>query len=240
MPIAMLAFVMLLLACDQKASDTAATNDKSPTPVTTSRAPQEPATSGKPRAWPTGPFAHNCSPDKAVAEGDFDGDGKIDRVDFSPAYPNDAGFVGWTLRQHYGDGRDISTNVDTECPEAIGGTDIDQDGSDELLFDTGKGMTAAIVDLLVYDKGRLRQVTYRPRDTTIYVGRSNGGASDMRCYPTAGESVLEVLEVDRAAKRTTASAFVLQGRELEKTGTYHVRGNAVGRIRCFGLRWNGY
>lgn len=101
-------------------------------------------------------------------------------------------------------------------------------------------MTAALIDLLVYDKGKLRLATYQPRDTTLYVGSSNAGASDIRCYPTEAEPVLEILEVDRANGRTVATTFALRGSVLQKTGEYPVRGTATGRIRCFELRWNGY
>lgn len=236
---ATLSSIVLLLACDQAAPDKT-TAGRPPTSIPKSPANQESDTDGKPTAWPRGPFAHNCSPDNALAEGDFDGDGKLDRVDFYPRYADDAGFVGWILRQRYGDGRGTSTKVDAECPEAIGTTDIDNDGSDELFVDTGKGMTAALVDLLVYDRRKLRNVTYRPSDTTLYVGSSNAGSSDIRCYPSDTERVLEVLEVDGAKGRTTASTFALRGSVLQKTGEYPVRGTATGRIRCFGLRWNGY
>lgn len=236
--IAVLSSLVLLLACDQPAPDRT-TPDGPPISVSRSPAAQESPTDEKPTAWPTGPFAHNCSPDNAVAEGDFDGDGKVDRVGFHPSYA-DGDLVGWILRQRYGDGRRIGTKMDAECPEAIGTTDIDNDGNDELFFDTGKGMTAALVDLLVYDKGRLRHVTHRPSGTTLYVGGNNSGSSDIRCYPTEAEPVLEVLEVDRAEGRAIASTFALRGSVLQKTGEYPVRGTATGRIRCFGLRWKGY
>jgi len=237
--IATLSSIILLLACDQAATDKTPTK---PPPTTISESPtsQEPVTEQEPTPWPTGPFSHNCSPRNALGEGDFDGDGKLDRVDFYPGHTSDAGFARWILRQRYGDGLRASTSIDTECPEAIGATDVDQDGNDELFFDTGKGMTAALVDLLVYDKGKLRQVTYRPRNTALYLGSANAGVSDIRCYPTEGVSVLEVLELDRAKGRTIASTFVLEGRELRRTGTYPVRASATGRIRCFGLRWTGY
>lgn len=237
--IATLSFVLLLVACDNGTSDRSPA-DQPPTSIATSAADQEPAPSETPNAWPKGPFAHNCLPENADAEGDFDGDGKLDRVDVYPAYANDAGFVGWVLRQRYGDGRILTNRVDAECPEGIGAADVDQDGNDELFFDTGAGMTAALVDLLVYDTGNLRHVTYRPDDTTLHVGSSNAGSSDIRCYPTDTERVLEVLELDRAKGRTIASTFALRGSVLEKTGEYPARGTATGRIRCFGLRWNGY
>lgn len=237
--VATLSLVLLLLACDNGTSDRSPA-DQPPTSIATSAAAQEPTPSETPNAWPKGPFAHKCLPENADARGDFDGDGKVDRVRFSPAYANDAGFVGWVLRQRYGDGQGLRQRVDAECPEAIGAADIDQDGNDELFFDTGKGMTAALVDLLVYHRGRLRHVTYAPRNVTLYVGSSNARASEIRCYPTDTEPVLELLEVDRPAGRTTARTFALYGRVLEETGEYPVRGSATGSLRCFGLRWKGY
>lgn len=231
--------VVLLVACDDGTSGRLPVSDPS-NPVTPSSTNEEPTPSPSSAGWPTGPFGHNCLPERADAEGDFDGDLKVDRVDFYPAYADDAGFLGWVLRQRYGDGRGLSQRVDAECPEAIGAADVDQDGKDELFFDTGEGMTAALVDLLVYDRGKLRHVTYAPRNVTLYVGASNAAASDIRCYPTDTEPVMELLEVDRAAGRTTARTFALHGRVLEEIGEYPARGSATGRIRCFDLRWKGY
>lgn len=189
--------------------------------------------------WPKGPFAHNCLPENADGEGDFDGDGLRDRIDFYPGYSS-AGFVGWSLRQRFGDGRAVNQLIQAECPEVIGAADIDGDERDELFFDTGKGMTAALVDLLVYRAGKLREIDYRPKATTLYVGGSNAATSDLRCYPTEGRPVLEITTVDHAKRRITATTYVLIDDVLRRTGTYPIRGNATGKLACFGLRWKGY
>ena len=190
-------------------------------------------------SWPPGPFAHNCLPENATGDGDFDGDGLRDRVDFFPAYSSE-GFVGWALRQRFGDGRIASKLIDAECPEVIGATDVDQDGNDELIFDTGKGMTAALIDLLVYRRGKLQAVEYRPRDTTLYIGTSMAGRSDLRCFPTEGTPLIEIVTVYLQRERVTSTSFSLRGGTLVRTGTFPIRGDAAGRLRCFGLTWKGY
>lgn len=237
---------LLLMACESagtpeavEPSSSLQVNPATPTPRGVDRKETK-KVARDPVAWPKGPFAHNCLAENANARGDFDGDGTLDRVDFYPGYADDAGFVGWVLRQRYGNQRAVSIPVDAECPEAIGATDVDQDGDDELVFDTGKGMTAALIDLLLYHKGKLREVTYRPRDTLLYVGGSNAGTSGISCYSTDGGSMLAVLDVALASKRATTTTFALRGRVMEKLGRFAVRGNARGRIKCFGLRWNGY
>ena len=191
------------------------------------------------RGWPRGPFAHNCLPENSDGAGDFDGDGLRDRIDFYPAYSS-AGFVGWSLRQRFGDGRAVNQLIEAECPEVIGAADIDGDERDELFFDTGKGMTAALVDLLVYRAGKLREIDYQPKATTLYVGGSNAATSDLSCYPTEGRPVLEITTVDHAKRRITATTYVLIDDVLRRTGTYPIRGNATGKLACFGLRWKGY
>lgn len=45
--------------------------------------------------WPPGPFAHNCSPENADGDGDFDGDGLRDRVEFYPGYSSHGFSVGY-------------------------------------------------------------------------------------------------------------------------------------------------
>ena len=192
------------------------------------------------KGWPRGPFAHNCFAENADGEGDFDGDGLRDRVEFSPGYAADYGFVGWSLRQRFGDGRTVSQPVDAACPEVIGATDVDQDGDDELFFDTGRGMTAALIDLLVFERGKLREVTYRPKATQLYLGTSMAELSDLRCFPTEGSPLFEIVSVDEQHRRVTSTTFSLRDSLLVKVGTYPVRGNAEGRLECFGLSWRGY
>lgn len=189
--------------------------------------------------WPPGPFAHNCRPEDADEDGDFDGDGLRDRVNFRPGYSSH-GFSGWSLLQRFGDGRIANKLIDAECPEIIGAVDIDGDGNDELLYDTGRGMTAALLDLLVYHAGKLREVTYRPKNTLLYVGSSMGSRSDLRCFPTEGRPLFEIVTVDEQRERVTSTNFSLWGRVLIKTGTFPIRGDANGRLRCFGLQWQGY
>ncbi len=193
------------------------------------------------RSWPKGPFAHNCLPENADARGDFDGDGMAERSRFEPVFDGD-GHAGWTVVLGDRDGwhEESRARVDAECPEAIGTRDVDQDGDDELFFDTGKGMTAALVDLLVYRAGRLREVTYRPGSTLLYVGSSMSMRSDLRCHPTEGTPLFEIVRVDEQRQRVTSTRFSLRGQVLVKTGTFPIRGDADGRLRCFGLRWTGY
>ena len=194
-----------------------------------------------PHEWPEGPFAHNCLPENADGRGDFDGDGRAEVVRFEPVF-DAGGHAGWTavLGTRSSIFEHTRVRVDAECPEVIGPTDVDQDGDDELFFDTGKGMTAALIDLLVYERGKLREVTYRPKATTLYVGTSMAARADLRCFPTEGSPLFEIVKVDAQRQRVTSTNFSLRGDVLVRTGIYPVRGNADGRLRCFGLRWRSY
>jgi hypothetical protein len=192
-------------------------------------------------AWPEGPFAHNCRRGNADGRGDFDGDGRAEVVRFEPVF-DASGHAGWTtvLGTRSSIFEHTRARVDAECPEVIGATDVDQDGDDELFFDTGKGMTAALIDLLVFKRGKLRGVTYRPKTTQLYVGSSMAGRSDLRCFPTEGSPLLEVVTVDGQRQRITSTNFSLRGDVVVETGTFPIRRDASGRLRCFGLEWTGY
>lgn len=195
----------------------------------------------KRQAQPEGPFAHTCAPENSEVRGDFDGDGTEETARFE-AFLDKTGRAGWMVivRDRDATNEGSRSRVDAECPEAIGATDVDQDGDDELFFDTGRGMTAALVDLLVFAKDRLREVTHRPKGSFMYVGSSMAGRSDLRCVLTEGTPLIEIVTVDVPGKRVTAMEFSLSDRTLVRTGTFPIRGDARGRLRCFGLRWRGY
>ena len=190
------------------------------------------------KGWPRGPFAHNCLPQNADAEGDFDGDGSRDRVDFSPVYDSED-LVGWTLRQRFGSGHVLNERIDAECPEVIGAVDIDGDGRDELFYDTGKGMTAALVDVLRFHKDKLDNIIEVPKDFSLYVGTSNAGGSSLECYRTRDRAgfVVTTFEDDE----TSVVYYTLRRRQLLQ-GIEDVPDAVVppGELRCFNLSWMGY
>lgn len=194
------------------------------------------------KGWPRGPFGHNCFAENADGEGDFDGDGLRDRVEFSPGYAADYGFVGWSLLQRFGDARTVNQPIDAECPEVIGAVDIDGDGNDELFYDTGKGMTAALIDLMVYEHGKLREVIYRPKDTLLYVGGSNAGLSGLRCFRNDGDGGLVEVAGDPMGEKATFTFFFLNGLTLTEGATWEAGTRDWPRhsLECFGLRWKGY
>ena len=190
------------------------------------------------KGWPRGPFAHNCFAENADGEGDFDGDGLEDRVSFRPSYST-AGFLGWHLGQRWGDGRSAGQPIDAECPEVIGAVDIDGDGKDELFYDTGKGMTAAVVDILKLHKGRFKNVIEVPDDFSIYVGASNAGSSGIECWRNRRTGGLHVREKsgDRVAN---LQVYIFRGRRLVEGPLIPGSGDPRPEINCFGLQWSGY
>ncbi len=191
--------------------------------------------------WPRGPFAHNCLPENADGEGDFDGDNLRDRIEFYPGYHSE-GFAGWVLRQKFGAGRTVSQGIDAECPEIIGAVDIDGDGADELFYDTGKGMTAALVDILKLHKGRLKSVVEVPDDFSIYIGGSNAGISDLDCYRTEDVAGFLLINKDPVAKRRSFLIYELRGRRLMEgiEDPRALRSSSSGDLNCFELHWVGY
>ncbi len=234
---------LLLVACDQGAPDTP-TLEASPTAASGTVAPDaSPSSATQTHALEQLP--EGCAPGKVEAVGDFDGDGERDRINFYPAYADDQGFTGWILRQRYGDGQGMSTEVEARCPRTIGAADIDRDGDQELFFDTGDGMTAALIDVAIYDKGKLRPVSYQPSARSLYVGASNAGTSDVTCSESASGPVIEVMAIEpskKAGGNAISSTFELRGPTLQKLGggEYPTRGTGKGLLSCFGLRWKGY
>lgn len=195
------------------------------------------ATPAPQMTWPPGPFAHNCLPENADGDGDFDGDGLRDRVNFRPGYSSH-GFVGWSLLQRFGDNHTLSKPVDAECPEVIGAVDIDGDGNDELFYDTGRGMTAALVDLLKLRRGKLQNVIHEPTGFSLYVGTSNAGSSDIECFRNERTGGLVVREKGGGAGRITI--YVLGGPRLVRARSFGGASDPRGELDCFGLQWQGY
>lgn len=191
--------------------------------------------------WPRGPFAHNCLPENADGIGDFDGDGLRDRVEFRPVYGSDD-LNGWILRQRFGDGRAVSQRLEAECPEVIGAVDIDGDGKDELFYDTGQGMTAALIDILKLHKGTLKNVVEVPDDFSIYVGSSNAGISNLDCYRTDDVAGFLVRTKDPVTRQRSMLIYELRGRRLLQgiEDAEAVANPVEGDLSCFDLQWIGY
>jgi len=190
------------------------------------------------KGWPRGPFAHNCMRKNADGQGNFDGDGQKDEMRFLPVQR--AGkLLGWDAHVDLAAGVSVTTRVDAECPEVIGSVDIDGDGRDELFFDTGKGMTAALVDLLVFQPSGLRNVVHQPTDTLLYVGASNAGSSDIWCFRNKGTGGLELRE-KRGAGAGRNTIYVLRGQRLVRGVSLRGASDPQGELDCFGLHWEGY
>ena len=194
----------------------------------------------KPDPWPSGPVAHNCSEENSDAEGDFDGDGAVDQTRFEPAYTRD-GRLDWTVRLELSSGQGSVAPIRAECPEMIGAVDIDRDGDDELFFDTGAGMTAALVDVLVFADGKLKNVDQAPKGLVLYVGSSNSAESALRCFKNrkgAGFTLIEKPPVGHVSRTT----WVMDDDRLVRDSvTTSSRGPLPdSAIDCFGLRWLGY
>jgi hypothetical protein len=192
--------------------------------------------------WPEGPFAHNCLEENADAEGDFDGDGAPDRMRFEPAYASD-GRVDWTIRLERGNGQASVSRVEAECPEVIGAVDIDGDGQDELFYDTGKGMTAALVDLLVFDGELLKNARHVPSDTQLYVGTDTAGSAGIGCFRNQDATGLVEVHLPPDGP-VLLTVHLLEGDHLVRSGS---TGDGVsndrladGEIDCFDLHWQGY
>lgn len=199
--------------------------------------------------WPkTHHFAHNCLEENASAKGDFDGDGAIDVATFFVSGPkNRYGFLPWSVELQLGSGKITRSSADAECPEAIGASDVDGDGRDELFYDTGKGMTAALIDLMRFAHGRLRNLVHRPKlYSSIYVGGSNAGVASAQCFRSPTRIGLMVTDTEglfgRAAHSAKRYAFVMHDLRLTKMRPERIRIKHLGRgeLRCFGLHWFGY
>jgi hypothetical protein len=174
----------------------------------------------------------------ADGQGNFDGDGQKDEMRFLPVQR--AGkLLGWDAHVDLAAGVSVTTRVDAECPEVIGSVDIDGDGRDELFFDTGKGMTAALVDLLVFQPSGLRNVVHEPTDTLLYVGASNAGSSDIWCFRNKGTGGLELRE-KREAGAGRNTIYVLRGQRLVRGVSLRGASDPQGEVDCFGLHWKGY
>ncbi len=190
------------------------------------------------KGWPRGPFAHNCFAENADGEGDFDDDGLRDRVSFRPSFHSE-GFAGWNLSQRFGNGRTADQPIDAECPEVIGAVDIDGDGKDELFYDTGKGMTAALVDILKLHKGKLKNIVRDPSDTLLYVGASNAGRSDLHCWRNQRTGGLRMTEM-KGSGAGRFTIYIFRGRRLVEGPSASGVSPPTGELDCFGLQWRGY
>lgn len=189
------------------------------------------------KGWPRGPFAHNCLRENSNGRGDFDGDGVRDQMRFVPLQRSGE-LLGWDVHVALAAGDSFTTRVEAECPEVLGAVDIDGNGRDELFFDTGKGMTAALVDLLVFQPTGLRNVVHEPKDFSLYVGASNAGSSDISCFKNERTGGLIVREKGAGVGKITT--YVLRGPRLVLGVSFGGARGPRGELDCFGLHWQGY
>ncbi len=191
---------------------------------------------------PQEPFPPGCSVARATSVGDFDGDERLDRSRFFPARKR-RGSLEWEVRLELASGESSLTTIAAACPETIGARDLDRDGRDELFYDTGCGMTAALIDVLKFEGGRLKNVQHIPSLEFVYVGGSNAGSSDVRCGGKREHGKLIEIRTSRLGARTaTRTEFTLRDMRLVKTDERRVQlaRDLPGKLICFGLRWRGY
>jgi hypothetical protein len=202
------------------------------------------------RHWPRSGLGLYCSRENRDGSGDFDGDGKTDQVRFVPSYPASEDLrwyysapsdLRWDVALSLGAGVVTTNRIDAECPEVIGSVDINGDGRDELFLTDG-GETAAVVDLLVYIRGGLRNVRFRSEPNFLYVGGSNAGLAGIECFQgSTGGGLIEVttdgLGVEGVTE--TRTRFLLQGGRLIRVGTERKRldGFGMNDLDCFDLQW---
>lgn len=129
----------------------------------------------------------------ASAQGDFDCDGKADRLQFFTriaAAPGDANRVA-QLTLATGAVRDLMLVASVDGAPLIGTADVNGDGCDDAIVTLDRGASTTQATFLVYDRGELRRVQEDGRPATFLFGGSvrHGNAIECRRTKDAAEIV---------------------------------------------------
>ncbi|MEA2461006.1 MAG: hypothetical protein QOH90_1183 [Actinomycetota bacterium] len=235
---ALLALVFLV-ACDRSTPRVAiatTTSVASPPPATPSHVQKK-----------TRNFNRYCSKALAWGSGDFDGDSLRDQIHFTRGgKPGRLNATRWNVELVLGTGESSTGYALAHCPERIGPLDLDGDGRDEFFYDTGSGMTAAMVDLMRFNGHVMKNIPHGLQDW-FYVGASNAGTGTLECLRDA--SGAHVVTTDaynplppRKRGRAIITTYQYVAGRLTPESEVHARRKAWfgGSLDCFGLHWAGY
>jgi hypothetical protein len=234
--------VVLLAAASVLACEPAAPPVSVATTTMRSPAARSPSPAKKARR-----FHRYCVKTLAWGSADFDGDGLSDRLHFTRGAPDGRlSSTRWNVELTLATGESSVGHVKASCPSRIGRVDLDADGRDEYFYDTGSGMTAAMVDLMRFDGKVLRNIPHGLQDW-FYVGNANSGSAKLRCLRDgSGVRVVTTDVVNPVPPKKLGPAiittYLYDGRRLLSGEPVHSKRKpgTGGSLDCFGLHWDGY
>ncbi|MDZ7674532.1 MAG: hypothetical protein U5K30_05635 [Acidimicrobiales bacterium] len=214
---ALAALALFVAACgDDDADDAATTTSETTTSSTTTSTTTTSTSTTTTTAAPTTTSSSTCSDsplpgdaaDTTTAPADLDGDGTDDTVTSYRVGPADA--PEWHLHAQLtsGGGADLTLPAPTGPSDqrVLGGSDANENGTDEVWVKVGAGASAQIVSMFVLDDCDLVQVTLDGGGPAEFpVGGSIGTVGGVYCADEEGDGTRDV--VVASATQATGSDY---------------------------------